>query len=60
MTKTEHRCKLCVYLGAPFAFVAVILAGFVLLSIQNLDGTVAARQLISDHGVVIHNLFIRD
>ena len=60
MTKWEHRCKLCVYLGAPLALVAVVLTGLALLSATNLNGSVAARQVIYENAIAIRNLFMRN
>ena len=59
MTKAETRWHFCLALGAPLIVAAVVMAGLAWLSIENLNGSVVARQSIHDHAVAIRNLLFR-
>jgi len=52
--------KACLALAAPLTVAAVVVAGLVLLSVENLNGSVVARQLTHDRAAAIRNLFFRD
>lgn len=60
VTKPVARWTFCVAYGAPLTVAAVVLSGLAWLSIENLDGSVGARQSIHDHTGAIRNLLLRE
>lgn len=47
-------------LAAPLIVAAIVAIGLIWLSIANLDGSVAARQVKPAHSSAIHRLFFRE
>jgi hypothetical protein len=60
MTKFEARRKFCLALAPPLAVAIVIVAGLSWLCVENLNGSVSARQSVHDRAVAIRNLLFRD
>ena len=60
MTKSAARWDACKALAPPLAVALVVVVGLGWLTVENLNGTVAAHQSIHDRAVAIRHLLFRD
>jgi hypothetical protein len=60
MTKFVSHWRMCAALAPPLLVAAVVLMGLTWLSIENLNGSVGARQSLHDHAVAVKNLLFRE
>ena len=60
MLKFDAHWRVYLALVPPLLVAAVVLVGLAWLSVENLNGSVGARQSLHDHAVAIQNLLFRE